>query len=705
MKLKTFFDRFFLFYAAAASANAHDSFPFHSDYPSRENLTVQASFPLEIIRPELFGLDLEFTRHDIWNGLSAELISNRLFAVQPPGTSWPYSWPAGFPPRWTALSGGSMPIIGPGLSSSVSCVLSPAAQLCGLVQLPVGGGFNSGMDFGSAIGLEEGRTYIFQIVVRSFGTQNSSGVTFNVLLAPSLFAVNFSVPDAGSASGDWTTLSYSFIAPTTTSRAESLTLSVQAIQGTLQFNATSLLPVDHFYGMRSDVVDALNNLNFHGPMRYPGGCYAPFYKWKDGLEPLLSRPTSFTPPGYCTAVSGGVNAYSDGFMQNGPNIDDYIRLCRRIDVIPAITFAIQYGTDSEIQDAKDLVEYCNGDANSTFFGALRASRGNPEPYHVKLFYVGNEINMQSRYPNYPTQPNNQTGGASPEEYAGILERLIPEVRSVDPSLNLFVVYGSEQFNSPWISSDMAPFVSATSAHIGYQNSNGGGSPSTATDATTQSKLADTNVLPSLANVRQFLNSGSGSGSHVQVSIDEWGLGPPWVVTEFNCAHALYGASFLSMILNNAITQGVGYTNYFEPINEGAINVLQFSAIPTPLGVIMQAFGSLSGSTRLLLSQSGDSSDNDVIGVASFSKDSSDVTTFSVILSNRNASTGFTQMVLFDGQRVDSIATVRLLNATGFSSGSFFIDQTFSVPVSFEGWASIQLPPFSIATVSVNCISC
>ena len=253
-----------LFYAAAASlfvsANAHDSFPFHSDYPSRANLTVQASFPLEIIRPELFGLDLEFTRHDIWNGLSAELISNRLFAVQPPGTSWPYSWPAGFPPRWTALSGGSVPIVGPGLSSSVSCVLSPATQLCGLVQLPVGGGFNSGMDFGSAIGLEEGRTYIFQIVVRSFGTQNSTGVTFNVLLAPSLFAVNFSVPDAGSASGDWTTLSYSFIAPTTTSRAESLTLSVQAIQGTLQFNATSLLPVDHFYGMRSDVVDALNNL-------------------------------------------------------------------------------------------------------------------------------------------------------------------------------------------------------------------------------------------------------------------------------------------------------------------------------------------------------------------------------------------------------------------------------------------------------------
>ena len=52
-------------------------------------------------------------------------------------------------------------------------------------------------------------------------------------------------------------------------------------------------------------------------MRYPGGCYAPFYRWKIGLLPADQRPPIETPPGYCAAVPGGVNAYTDGFMENG----------------------------------------------------------------------------------------------------------------------------------------------------------------------------------------------------------------------------------------------------------------------------------------------------------------------------------------------------------------------------------------------------
>ena len=668
------------------------------------NMTLSASFPLEIIRPELFGLDLEFTRHDIWQGLSAELISNRLFALQPNGTSWPMPWPTGFPPRWTALTGGSIPSIGPGLSSSISCVLSSTLQLCGLVQLPVGNGFNSNMNFGSAIGLEEGKAYIFQILARVFNSINNTGLVLSINLSPSLFSVNFSVPDSGSANGDWTLLSYSFIAPVTTSRADSLTLSVQASQGTIEFNATSLLPVDNFRGMRSDVVDALQNLNFHGPLRYPGGCFAPFYNWKEGLLPLLSRPTTFTPPDYCDAVSGGVNAYSDGFMQNGLGIDDYIELTRRIGVEPAITFAIQYGTDIEIQDARDFVEYCNGDIN-TVWGSLRASRGYPEPYNVKMWYIGNEIDMQARYPDYPLQPNNRTGGVSPEEYQEILDKLIPVVRKVDLSIKLLVVYGNEAFNSPWITGDMASYISATSAHIAYENSNNGGSPSSAIDATSQSKLADTNVLPSLISVRQSLNSGTGSGSHVQVSIDEWGLGPPWDVLDFNVAHAQYGASFLTMIINNAQEQGLAYTNYFEPINEGALQVLQFSVTPTPLGVLMSIFGSLAGSTRLLLStQTSTVINTDIIGVAAISKDSSDISSINVILTNRNASTSYSQMILIDGQTVATTASVTVLNATGFTTGSFFISETFSVPI-LSGWITVPIPPFSITTFSVVCLSC
>lgn len=325
--------------------------PLSASLPVRgSNLTVAAGFPLEVIRGGLFGLDLEFTRHDIWAGLSAELIANRLFSVQPPGTSWPEAWPPGFPPRWAALPGGGAPSVS-GLSSSITCALSASMPLCGLVQLPVGGGFSGGMDFGSAIGVEEGRAYTFRGVVRASGSAGGAGLALSVSLSPAIFAANLSVPE-----GDWTEVSFSFIAPVTTARASALTLSVRGSQGALTFNATSLLPDDSFLGMRADVVDAMAGLQFRGPLRFPGGCFAPFYRWKEGLLAPLARPAVFTPPGYCDAVAGGVNSYTDGFLENGLGIDEYMALVSRLGAVPAITPALQFGTPAEVQDARDWIE-------------------------------------------------------------------------------------------------------------------------------------------------------------------------------------------------------------------------------------------------------------------------------------------------------------------------------------------------------------
>ena len=662
---------------------------------AQRNITVAASFPLETIRNDLFGLDLEFTRHDIWDGLSAELISNRLFAIQPLGTTWPTSWPENFPPRWVSLPGGSAPSV---TNQSISCSVTAAQPSCGLVQLPVGDGFDAGMSFGSAIGIEAGRGYTFSAVVRASGTVNGAGqLQLSVVLAPALFAVNFSVPDTG-GSGEWTTLTYSFVAGITTMRADSLTLSITTShpQGTLSFNATSLLPNDNFMGMRLDAVDALADLLFSGPLRYPGGCYAPFYKWKNGLLPLLTRPTSFTPSSYCTAVNGGVNAYSDGFLQNGPGIDEYIALTNHIGATPAISIALQYGTPQEITDARDLVEYCNGDT-STIWGALRASRGHPEIFNVRIWYLGNEISSQSRWPDYPDQPLNETGPMTGPEYAAALETLIPALRAVDSSLTLLVVDGGVNFNTPaWVSQDFTPFISATSSHVGYANSDENGSPTSNVSATNQAKIPTTKVLDDITAVRAFLgNVSDGSAQHIKISVDEWGLGPPWVVKDFGVTHAMFGASFITMVLNSAIELGIGYTNYFEPINEGAIQVLQFSVTPTPLGVVMPMFGALAGTTRLSTSQSPGDDDDDIICVAAISE-----AKISLILSNRNSTDGFLQWVHFDGIRLASNATVTTLMASGgIGPGSFFGTSINAVDVSSDGWTAIELPAFSIVSVT------
>ena len=86
-------------------------------------------------------------------------------------------------------------------------------------------------------------------------------------------------------------------------------------------------------------------------------------------------------------------------MENGVGVDDYMALTTCLGMVPAVTLRLQYGTAAEGKEAADLVEYLNGDATTTTWGKLRAARrgGDPAPYNVSHFYLGNEIAQQSRY--------------------------------------------------------------------------------------------------------------------------------------------------------------------------------------------------------------------------------------------------------------------------------------------------------------------
>ncbi len=134
------------------------------------SVTINVSDVGEVVSPGLFGLDLELTRHDMcvpvndcklqsatnmasppapppphpscgrWSGLSAELVANRMFSVQPAGTTWPVAWPLGFPPRWQPI--GSPEVVAP--SQGLQCTLSPVQTLCGVQQVWCGGIGGSG---------------------------------------------------------------------------------------------------------------------------------------------------------------------------------------------------------------------------------------------------------------------------------------------------------------------------------------------------------------------------------------------------------------------------------------------------------------------------------------------------------------------------------------------------------------------------------
>jgi len=565
-----------------------------------------------------------------------------------------------------------------------------------------GDGFDAGMSFGSAIVLTAGQDYSLQAVLRSTGSArvhlSLAGVVVATTNAPVVFA-----NETVSVTATWHLYSVNFTAAVSTDNA-TLTIVSSGRHAAYSIGAVSLMPADSFHGMRRDVVAALKALRFTGLLRYPGGCFAPFYNWRNGLLPPLQRAPIATPPDYCTAVAGGVNAYSDGFFENGINTDDYMALVAEVGAVAAITIPLQFGTPAEIQNAADWVEYCNGDAAMTKGGALRAARGHPAPYNVRYWYLGNEMSQQARYQDYPVDVR-PTRPPTAAEYAAMLAPLAAAMLAVDPSLRLLTVEGGVAWDTAWAAS-VGPKIYATSFHAGYFAMD----PQTSAEFTQAAKHPTAVFYPLAAALRQSLDANNAT-ARVRISADEWGLGPPWKVGRFNVGHAMYGASFLAGAINSAEALGIAFTNYFEPVNEGAITVTARAANPTPLGLVMPMYAGFAGQPLLLLD--GQAADDDVYTVAgvevpTVSLDTDNtlvvVAALTLTIANRNATTPYNVAVrLLGGVCHSDTITVEALEPDVVSPTGVFVRRTWTAMLPANHSFTFTLAPYSVYRLQLQCV--
>ena len=171
-------------------------------------------------------------------------------------------------------------------------------------------------------------------------------------------------------------------------------------------------------GFRTDVLETLDRLKMTA-MRYPGGNFASGYHWLDGVGPREKRPT----------------VRELAWQSVEPNhfgTDEYIRLCRRMGWTPMIT--VNLGTGSP-QDARNWVEYCNCPAG-TRYADLRTAGGSPQPYGVKLWCLGNEMDGPW-----------QLGHVPAEQYAIRAQQAGMMMKSADRSIEL-VACGSCTIDLP-----------------------------------------------------------------------------------------------------------------------------------------------------------------------------------------------------------------------------------------------------------------
>ena len=131
-------------------------------------------------------------------------------------------------------------------------------------------------------------------------------------------------------------------------------------------------PVPNVRGWRRDLVAALRQIRVPN-LRWPGGCFADDYHWRDGIGPRAQRPRR-------------INAHWGGVIEdNAVGTHEFLDLCAQLGCEPYLAGNVGSGAPREL---REWVEYCNAAAGT--LADERAAHGRREPWPIRLWGVGNE---------------------------------------------------------------------------------------------------------------------------------------------------------------------------------------------------------------------------------------------------------------------------------------------------------------------------
>lgn len=194
-------------------------------------------------------------------------------------------------------------------------------------------------------------------------------------------------------------------------------------------------------GIRNDVVAALRHIRVPN-LRWPGGCFADTYHWKDGIGPRHRRPSI-------------VNTHWGGVTENNHfGTHEFMDLCEQLGCDAYICGNVGSGSVREMQE---WVEYLTFDGESPM-ADLRRQNGRDKPWHVPFWGVGNE--------------NWGCGGSMrPEYYADLYRRFATYVRDYGENRVFKIACGANSYDYRWtdvLMRDAARWMHGLSLHY-YTN--------------------------------------------------------------------------------------------------------------------------------------------------------------------------------------------------------------------------------------------
>ena len=367
------------------------------------------------IQPTMYGLFFEDINYAADGGLYAELVKNRSFE---------------FPQHlmgWNTYGKVTLMDDGPFERNPHYVRLSD----------PGHGHKHTGLDnegfFG--IGVKKGEEYRFSVWARL--PQGSTKETLRIELVDTKSMGErqaFAAENLTIDSNEWK--KYQVILKSGITHPKSVLRIFLTSKGTVDLEHVSLFPVNtwkgHENGLRKDLAQALADIH-PGVFRFPGGCIVEGtdlntrYDWKKSVGPVENRPLNENRWQYTFTH----RFFPDYYQSYGLGFYEYFLLSEEMGAAPLpilnCGLSCQYQNndskahvavcdlDSYIQDALDLIEFANGDVNTTW-GKVRADMGHPAPFNLQFIGIGNE----------------QWG----KEYPERLEPFIKAIRKAHPEIKI-----------------------------------------------------------------------------------------------------------------------------------------------------------------------------------------------------------------------------------------------------------------------------
>lgn len=254
-------------------------------------------------------------------------------------------------------------------------------------------------------------------------------------------------------------------------------------------------------GLCNDVVTLLKKIK-PPVMRWPGGCFADDYHWRDGIGPVEQRPRRIN-------IHWGEVIEANLFGTH-----EFIQFCRAIGAEPYLAGNLGSGTPQEL---RDWVEYCNFPRGTTLTD-LRAANGDPEPLAVRYWGVGNEAWG--------------CGGLfTPEDYAMEYRRFASYMRDFSGSRPVLIACGPNGNDLEWTRRffthlhDRLPGGWRRMPIAGYAAHYYCNTPGTATeydDNGWYQVLAQAQFMESLVTQQRALMDAFDPERNIGLIVDEWG---------------------------------------------------------------------------------------------------------------------------------------------------------------------------------------